>query len=109
MPGPVGSGPGGCMVLGKSGPGVWSHVSWSREGRPPKTATAAGGTHPTGMHSCLMCRFHNNFMMRYASFGRVVYQKVQIRLLGPFLHLRLKKKNSVGLTQRTRMYNLKFP
>ena len=31
--------------------------------RPPKTATAARGTHPTRMHSCLMCRFHNNFMM----------------------------------------------
>ena len=22
--------------------------------RPPGTATAAGGTHPTGMHSCLI-------------------------------------------------------
>ena len=33
-------GPGGvCMVRG----GAWS---------PPETATAAGGTHPTGMHSC---------------------------------------------------------
>ena len=28
------------------GGGVW----W----RPPRTATAAGGTHPTGMHSCIM-------------------------------------------------------
>ena len=44
VPGPGGlHGPGGgwCLVLG--GPG----------GDPPKTATAAGGTHPTGMHSCL--------------------------------------------------------
>ena len=24
-------------------------------GGPPQTATAAGGTHPTGMHSCLCC------------------------------------------------------
>ena len=32
---------GGCLVPG----GAW----W----RPPQTATAAGGTHPTGMHSCL--------------------------------------------------------
>ena len=31
---------GGMSALG----GAW----W----RPPKTATAAGGTHPTGMHSC---------------------------------------------------------
>ena len=29
------SGPGGCLV------------------ETPQTATAAGGTHPTGMHSCL--------------------------------------------------------
>ena len=40
--------------------GVWSGgVAWSRGGggfwsprRPPQTATAADGTHPTGMHSC---------------------------------------------------------
>ena len=32
-------GPGGCMVRGVPG-------------GPPMTATAAGGTHPTGMHSC---------------------------------------------------------
>ena len=25
---------------------------------PPRTATAAGGTHPTGMHSCLFLNFH---------------------------------------------------
>ena len=25
------------------------------EGRPPMTATAGGGTHPTGMHSCHVC------------------------------------------------------
>ena len=36
------SAPGGCLLLG--GGGAW----W----RPPPTATAAGGTHPTGMHSC---------------------------------------------------------
>ena len=35
-----GPGPGGGMVRG----GAW----W----RPPRTATAAGGTHPTGMYSC---------------------------------------------------------
>ena len=33
-------GPGGCLVLGGA--------RW----RPPRTATAAGGTQPTGMHSC---------------------------------------------------------
>ena len=34
VPAPVGSGPGGCLV------------------ETPRKATAAGGTHPTGMHSC---------------------------------------------------------
>ena len=37
----------GCLVLGR---GAWS---WGRgvPGGDPPTATAAGGTHPTGMHS----------------------------------------------------------
>ena len=36
---------GGACCRGVPGPGgAW----WS----PPRTATAAGGTHPTGMHSC---------------------------------------------------------
>ena len=36
---------GGCLLPGVSAPGgAW----W----RPPGTANAAGGTHPTGMHSC---------------------------------------------------------
>ena len=43
---------GGCLVWRGSAPGgdAW----W----RPPGTATASGGTHPTGMHSCLInfCR-----------------------------------------------------
>ena len=26
------------------------------EAAPPPTAIAAGGTHPTGMHSCLACK-----------------------------------------------------
>ena len=36
---------GGGLLPGGSGPGVPG-------GDPPGTATAAGGTHPTGMHSC---------------------------------------------------------
>ena len=40
------SGPGvGVSALGVSGPGG----AWFR---PPRTATAAGGMHPTRMHSC---------------------------------------------------------
>ena len=27
-------------------------ATWGAWWRPPQTATAAGGTHPTGMHSC---------------------------------------------------------
>ena len=49
---------GGCLVRGVSGPGggVWS--GGVPGGDPPGTATAAGGTHPTGMHSCLMVYSH---------------------------------------------------
>ena len=38
------------------GGGAWSGGGLLLEGcgePPPVTATAAGGTHPTGMHSCL--------------------------------------------------------
>ena len=44
MPGPGGvPGPGG-LVWGVPG------------GDPPETATAVGGTHSTGMHSCCNCQ-----------------------------------------------------
>ena len=43
VPGPGGSTPGG------SAPGGWCLVE------TPQMATAAGGTHPTGMHSCFSC------------------------------------------------------
>ena len=40
----------GVPAPGRSGPGVPARGgAWWR---PPRTATAAGGTHPTGMHSC---------------------------------------------------------
>ena len=41
----------GCLLRGGQGllPGVGG--AWWR---PPGTATAAGGTHPTGMHSCIV-------------------------------------------------------
>ena len=41
--------PGGCLLLGVPASGRVP------VGDPPRTATAAGGTHPTGMHSC-WCR-----------------------------------------------------
>ena len=52
-PGGRGSGPGGCLVLVGSGPGEgwWSGPGGYLVETPPGTATAEGGTHPTGMHS----------------------------------------------------------
>ena len=51
-------GPGGCLVQG----GLLQGGAWSGGSAPggclvktPRTATAAGGTHPTGMHSFLRC------------------------------------------------------
>ena len=49
---------GGVMVPGGSGGGWWLWGVWSQGvpgGDSPLTATAAGGTHPTGMHSCYAC------------------------------------------------------
>ena len=41
-------GPGGGLVPGSGGVCSWGVPG----GDPPGTVTAAGGTHPTGMHSC---------------------------------------------------------
>ena len=46
---PEGAWSGGCMVLGVNGPG--GACSRGMPGGDPP-ATAAGSTHPTGMHSC---------------------------------------------------------
>ena len=48
--------PGGCLFWGVSGPRGVSAPDRARW-RPPGTATAAGGTHPTGMHSCFAYKF----------------------------------------------------
>ena len=48
----------GCLVWGGSAPGgVYAPGGTCSGGclvETPRTATAAGGTHPTGMHSCLV-------------------------------------------------------
>ena len=53
-----GSAPEGCLLQGGSTPG---RLAWSQRGlltgggglvETPRMATAAGDTHPTGMHSC---------------------------------------------------------
>ena len=64
-----GSGPGGVPALGDPAPGGacsggtcsrgvpargWGVRSWGVPGGDPPTATAAGGKHPTGMHSCVI-------------------------------------------------------
>ena len=56
VPVPGGSAPGGGAARGGSAPG--GACSGGRVLRPPthrkQTATVADGTHPTGMHSCLI-------------------------------------------------------
>ena len=53
-PGPGGRGAWsqGGLVWGGSGPGAVPAPRGVPGGDPPPMATAAGGTHPTGMHSC---------------------------------------------------------
>ena len=52
-----------CVKNPWSGGGAWSWGgAWSGGmfGDPPGTATAAGGTHPTGMHSCSLSNLFSN-------------------------------------------------
>ena len=71
VPAPRGSGPRGSACSGGacsrgSGPGgAW----W----RPPRTVTAAGGTHPTAMHSC----FHSVF----AKLSKIIDWRTHLRNL----------------------------
>ena len=48
---------GGCLFRGGCSRGVCSEGVPG--GDPPGTATAAGGTHPTGMHSCYLLYLQN--------------------------------------------------
>ena len=64
-------GPGGVCPRGCPGPGGVQAQAWGvypsmHWGRPPQqTATAADGTHPTGMHSCWRNYFY--FLLFYCS------------------------------------------
>ena len=51
------------MGLLPSGGGWW---------RPPGTAAAASGTHPTGMHSCLLfdCKVHLDLDVRQSTLNK---------------------------------------
>ena len=48
----------GDLARGVSRPTPRGSIPACTEADPPPTATAAGGTHPTGMHSCLFLLFH---------------------------------------------------
>ena len=50
--GPLLPGGGGPAPRGVPAPGGGAYSRGAPGGDPPETATAAGGTHPTGMHSC---------------------------------------------------------
>ena len=59
----------GCLVWGAWSSGGWARGVWFRgvpapDGgawwRPPRMATAADGTHPAGMHSCLSLNSANS-------------------------------------------------
>ena len=92
--------PGRCLVLGGGAcyqGGVWSggrlvqgecllRGAWSRgcllpvgglvqggwrSPRPPRTTTASGGTHPTGMHSCCKFKFSVKITRRHKAPERV--------------------------------------
>ena len=61
-PGPY---PGGCWGSGQGGPGPGGGESQHALRQKPtqQTATAADGTHPTGMHSCYLSLHRNK--LRY--------------------------------------------
>ena len=47
----------GCLLPGGSAPGGLLLPGGVPGGDPPRTATAAGGTYPTRMHSCFLLNF----------------------------------------------------
>ena len=65
--------PGG-LVQGVSGPGGCLLPAGGLVETPPGTATAAGGTHPTGMHSCSWWKYS-----QYLFEGIFKYNRLQVR------------------------------
>ena len=61
VPGTGGAWSGGCMVPGVPGGDP-----------PPPTATAAGGTHPTGMHSCSLFSYKCLCTVNFGIWERVL-------------------------------------
>ena len=64
---------GGCLLPGR---GLHPGVSAPREGgclvENPGKAIAAGGTHPTGMHSCCKIRILTNIQYNHAGMVRTL-------------------------------------
>ena len=71
-----------CLVQG----GAW----W----RPSGTATAAGGTHPTGMHSCFVCTFAHH------SLSAIITSLIKILYLALMHLLQKKQKFALGICNR---------
>ena len=81
MPGPRGGsapggvpGPGGVCSWGVPGPGGVPGLrgAWSQGvpgGEPPGAATAADGTHPTGMHSCFFYKIQLEISVQSTTIG----------------------------------------
>ena len=54
---------GGCLV--------WGGCSWGVPGGDiPQMATAVGGTHPTGMHSCHQKLYKNTSITNFVYYGK---------------------------------------
>ena len=72
--------------------GVYPSMHW---GRPPWwTATAVGGTHPTGVHSCLLCLFtfwcRSNAIFHISSISTIITRWIWKLLC--LSHFELRKK-----------------
>ena len=77
VPGPGGACSGGAWSWGVSGlgvPGPRGVWSGGPGGDPPPMATAAGGTHPTGMHS-----YFNSFLNIKTVYFRMVTTKTSLK------------------------------
>ena len=60
--------------------GGWVHGPGGVHGGDPPTATAAGGTHPTRMHSCLFMKFR--MTKTWMKFNQVFWQKMFSQIFG---------------------------
>ena len=74
---------GGCLPRQTPPPSGQTHA-------PPGTATAADGTHPTGMHSCLHHMMLVNLKLNVSGYKRVILQGCRLFWSNSFLMAQLK-------------------